>query len=141
MSKQITTTVLKQVASEMGISPIEAFEQLQAKGYELVDYQEPTTPKGTLNSTAGQKSAWEVAKQATNERLANDPWLKAMSQTAAMEADRKAKWKEMNSSKAVKVTEEGSINIDNKKGSVLGSAKDEIALMAAIRAKYNQQGE
>lgn len=139
MSKKITTTVLKQVATQMGISPIEAFEQLQAKGYELVDYQEPTTPKGTLDSSAKQKSAWELAKQSTNERLANDPWLKAMNQTAAMEAERKAKWKEMNSSKAVKVAEDGSINIDNKKGSVLGSARDEVALMAAIRNQYNNQ--
>ena len=139
MSKQITTTVLKHVANQMGISPIEAFEQLQAKGYELVDYQEPTTQKGTLDSTAKQKSAWELAKQSTNERLANDPWLKAMNQTAAMEAERKAMWKDMNASKAVKVAEDGSINIDNKKGSVLGSARDEVALMAAIRNQYNNQ--
>lgn len=139
MSKQITTTVLKQVAAQMGISPIEAFEQLQAKGYELVDYQEPTTPKGTLDSTAKQMSAWELAKQAANERVANDPWFKAMNQTAVMEAERNAMWKEMHASKAVKIAEDGSINIDNKKGSVLGSAKDEAALMAAIRAQHNKQ--
>lgn len=139
MSKQITTTVLKQVAAQMGISPIEAFEQLQAKGYELVDYQEPTTQKGTLDSTARQMSAWELAKQAANERVANDPWFKAMNQTAPMEAERKAMWKDMNASKAVKVAEDGSINIDNKKGSVLGSARDEVALMAAIRNQYNNQ--
>lgn len=141
MTFQFTKQDAQQVADSQGITLVDAITALYEKGGQMVAVaasQAPSATGGIRDSKAGaeffKSSREHYAQQYANSPIYKDAYEAANQHKQTLQS---VKAKQAQSDK-VFVDENGQIHL---KGSLLtgASTKDQVALMAAIRANYNNQ--